>query len=113
MKAQKGDLIRVIDVQEPKDKRINVGDIFEVAIACDNGDVYIDTNGDTPIWLVDEEYEVIDTKKDFENDYYAHMPEDFRAAVNVIKQYCQFEDCIDSYCDKCPYPLKTIRCGDE
>ena len=70
MKARKGDLIRVIDVQEPKDKRINVGDIFEVAIACNDGDVYIDTNGDTPIWLVDEEYEVIDTKRDYAIESY-------------------------------------------
>ena len=34
-------------------------------------------------------------------------------AVEVIKQYCQNEDCDIDDCDNCPYPLSVIRCGDE
>ncbi|MGE7843908.1 hypothetical protein ACQKNX_24380 [Lysinibacillus sp. NPDC093712] len=60
MKARKGDTIRITEIQlQDAEKRLNVGDIHEVAIACDDGDVYIDMNGATPLWLVAEEYEVI------------------------------------------------------
>lgn len=44
--------------------------------------------------------------------FYEDMPQDFKDAVEVIKQYCQFEDC-DCNCKECPYSLKTIRCGDD
>lgn len=45
--------------------------------------------------------------------YYKNMPEDFRKAVEVIKMYCQNEDCAaDSDCFNCPNPLSMIRCGD-
>lgn len=47
------------------------------------------------------------------SDYYKDMPEDFRNAVDVIKQYCQNEDCQEPDCAMCPYPLSVIRCGDE
>ncbi|MBC5685574.1 hypothetical protein H8R94_02910 [Roseburia sp. NSJ-9] len=47
-------------------------------------------------------------------NYYKNMPEDFKKAVAVIKNYCQHEDCAaDCECDECPYPLSMIRCGDE
>lgn len=46
--------------------------------------------------------------------YYKNMPEDFRKAVEVIKGYCQNEDCAaDGDCFSCPYPLSMIRCGDQ
>lgn len=46
-------------------------------------------------------------------NYYKNMPEDFRKAVAVIKDYCQNEECaVDCECDNCPYPLSMIRCGD-
>ena len=46
-------------------------------------------------------------------NYYKNMPEDFKKAVAVIKDYCQNEDCAaDCECDECPYPLSMIRCGD-
>lgn len=46
-------------------------------------------------------------------NYYKNMPEDFRKAVAVIKDYCQNEECAaDCECDDCPYPLSMIRCGD-
>ncbi len=45
-------------------------------------------------------------------DYYNNMPQDFKDAVNVIKKYCQNEDCQDYECSDCPYSLKVIRCGD-
>jgi glyoxylate carboligase len=44
--------------------------------------------------------------------FYEDMPQDFRDAVEVIKQYCQFEDC-DCNCEECPHSLKIIRCGDD
>lgn len=44
--------------------------------------------------------------------YYEDMPKEFKDAVEVIKGYCQFEDCSED-CGNCPYPLGTIRCGDE
>lgn len=54
-----------------------------------------------------------------ENDYYEYMPEDFKEAVKVIRQYCQNEDCMegdgkgkDGACLNCPYPLSVVRCGD-
>ena len=46
------------------------------------------------------------------SNYYEDMPEDFKNAVEIIKKYCQFENCDEVDCDKCPFPLKTIRCGD-
>jgi hypothetical protein len=46
-------------------------------------------------------------------NYYKNMPEDFKKAVAVIKDYCQNEECAaDCECDECPYPLSVIRCGD-
>lgn len=46
-------------------------------------------------------------------NYYKNMPEDFKKAVAVIKDYCQNEDCAaDCECDECPYSLSMIRCGD-
>ena len=48
-----------------------------------------------------------------DENYYKNMPEDFRKAVEVIKEYCQNEECVaDCECDDCPYPLSMIRCGD-
>ena len=44
--------------------------------------------------------------------YYEDMTKEFKDAVEVIKGYCQFEDCSED-CKNCPYPLGTIRCGDE
>lgn len=44
--------------------------------------------------------------------YYENMPDDFRKAVEIIKQYCQNEDCTEDCCEECPYPLSVIRCGD-
>lgn len=46
------------------------------------------------------------------NKFYENMPQDFKDAVEVIKRYCQFEDC-DCNCEECPYSLKRIRCGDD
>lgn len=47
------------------------------------------------------------------NENYKNMPEDFKKAVAVIKDYCQNEECAaDCECDECPYPLSMIRCGD-
>lgn len=43
--------------------------------------------------------------------FYENMPDDFKQAVEVIKEYCQNEDCTEE-CSECPYPLGTIRCGD-
>jgi hypothetical protein len=43
--------------------------------------------------------------------FYKDMSKEFKNAVEVIKQYCQNEDCTEE-CDKCPYPLGVIRCGD-
>lgn len=46
-------------------------------------------------------------------NYYKNMPEDFQKAVEVIKDYCQNEECAaERGCDECPYPLSMIRCGD-
>ena len=45
--------------------------------------------------------------------YYEEMSKDFKEAVEVIKRYCQFEDCDISECKDCPHPLRTIRCGDD
>lgn len=45
--------------------------------------------------------------------YYENMRDDFKDAVNIIKKYCQFEDCDESDCNQCPYPLSVIRCGEE
>ena len=51
--------------------------------------------------------------KKMNENYYKNMPEDFRKAVAVIKDYCQNEECAaDCECDDCPYPLSMIRCGD-
>lgn len=44
--------------------------------------------------------------------YYKDMPEEFQKAVKVIQQYCQNEDCTITDCNKCPYTLAVIRCGD-
>lgn len=52
--------------------------------------------------------------KKMSESYYKNMPEDFRKAVEVIKGYCQNEDCAaDGDCFNCPYPLSMIRCGDQ
>ncbi len=45
--------------------------------------------------------------------YYKNMPEDFKKAVEIIKQYCQNEDCNEENCKDCQYPLNIIRCGDK
>ena len=34
-------------------------------------------------------------------------------AKEVIKEFCQKEDCMFADCSKCQYPLSVIRCGDE
>ena len=52
-----------------------------------------------------------DSSQELSSTYYENMPEDFKQAVNVIQQYCQFEECSDD-CSKCPHPLNVIRCGD-
>ena len=44
--------------------------------------------------------------------FYENMPDDFKQAVEVIKRYCQNEDCMEE-CKNCPYPLGAIRCGDK
>lgn len=60
MKANKGDTIQIVEIQlQDAEKRLKVGDVHKVAIASEDGDVYIDMNGATPLWLVAEEYEVI------------------------------------------------------
>lgn len=46
------------------------------------------------------------------NSYYEDMNQEFKKAVKVIKQYCQFEDCDVHDCVACPHPLSVIRCGD-
>ncbi|WZY36105.1 hypothetical protein NSR02_07095 [Bacillus sp. FSL W8-1122] len=46
------------------------------------------------------------------SDYYKEMPNDFRRAIDVIKGYCQNENCQEHDCFKCPFPLSVIRCGD-
>jgi len=43
---------------------------------------------------------------------YVDMPEEFQAAVEVIKKYCQYEDCEIMDCNDCPYNLRVIRCGE-
>lgn len=43
--------------------------------------------------------------------FYKNMPNDFKKAVEVIKEYCQNEDCMEN-CAECSYPLGIIRCGD-
>lgn len=68
-------------------------------VADDKGNYY-------PVWQKGE--------KQMNENYYKNMPEDFKKAVAVIKNYCQHEDCAaDCECDECPYPLSMIRCGDE
>ena len=44
---------------------------------------------------------------------YKNMPKEFQEAVEVIKKYCQFEDCEVEDCNNCPYTLDVIRCGDK
>lgn len=44
--------------------------------------------------------------------FYKDMPEDFQQAVEVIKRYCQVEDCTED-CEECDKPLSYIRCGDD
>ena len=44
--------------------------------------------------------------------FYRDMPKEFLKAVEVIKKYCQFEECTEN-CSECPYSLKTIRIDDE
>lgn len=39
--------------------------------------------------------------------------ESYNKARETIKEYCQFEDCQEESCKDCPYPLSTIRCGEE
>ena len=46
------------------------------------------------------------------SNYYEEMSSDFKRAIDVIKEYCQNEDCQESDCSICPYPLSVIRCGD-
>lgn len=48
---------------------------------------------------------ILTKAKDVENE--------LKEAVEVIKQYCQNEDCDIGDCAKCNYPLSVIRCGDE
>ncbi len=47
------------------------------------------------------------------SSYYKDMPEDFKDAVETIKQYCQFEDCDCENCKECDKSLTVIRCGDK
>ncbi|ASN68078.1 hypothetical protein 8F11_43 [uncultured Caudovirales phage] len=56
-KAQKGDLIRIVN-KDSNSEHYENGDIFEVTIATNNGDVYIDMGGENPLWIVDYEYEI-------------------------------------------------------
>lgn len=58
MKTKKGDVIRITN-KEVKDERYDIGDEFIVAIVCNDGDVYIDMNGDQPLWLTEDEYEIV------------------------------------------------------
>lgn len=51
----KGDRIKII-VDQKGDERYKLGDVFEVAIACNLSDVYIDMNGEPPLWLTEDEY---------------------------------------------------------
>ena len=46
------------------------------------------------------------------SNYYKGMSEEFKQAVEVIKENCQFEDCDIHFCCDCIYPLSVIRCGD-
>ena len=60
--VKKGDLVKITSEDYnvlSRDVRYKNGDVFEVAIACNDGDVYIDMNGETPVWLIKDEYEVI------------------------------------------------------
>ena len=45
------------------------------------------------------------TEEDLKERYYQ--------AREIIKEFCQFEDCQDGDCKECPYPLSTIRCSEE
>lgn len=45
------------------------------------------------------------TEEDLKERYYQ--------AREIIKEFCQFEDCQEENCEECPYPLSTIRCGEE
>ena len=47
------------------------------------------------------------------SEFYKTMPEDFKKAVEVIKQYCQMENCDCADCKHCEYPLGYIRKGDD
>lgn len=44
--------------------------------------------------------------------FYETMPQDFKDAVNVIKGYCQYEDCDFDDCNKCELPIGSIRHAD-
>lgn len=44
--------------------------------------------------------------------FYKSMPQDFKDAINVIKEYCQNEDCDCTDCNECEVPLGIIRKGD-
>lgn len=46
------------------------------------------------------------------SEFYKDMPQSFREAVDEIKKYCQKENCTESDCSLCPYPLGVIRCND-
>lgn len=61
MKVKKGDRIKVLvdEISNSYSNRYKVGDEFEVAIATKEGDIYVDMNGETPLWLIKDEYEVI------------------------------------------------------
>ena len=57
--------------------------------------------------------DILGKKRKGENmsKFYKNMPDDFKQAVEVIKEYCQNEDCTEN-CAECPNPLGVIRCGD-
>lgn len=46
------------------------------------------------------------------NKYYDDMPQEYKDAFDIIKKYCQNEDCDIHDCKDCKYSLATIRCND-
>lgn len=53
--------------------------------------------------------EIFDEKEKYEQK---DLMTDYHQAREIIKQYCQNEDCNED-CKECTYPLSVIRCGEE
>lgn len=53
--------------------------------------------------------EIFDEKEKYEQK---DLMTDYYQAREIIKQYCQNEDCTED-CKECTYPLSAIRCGEE